>query len=593
MAVKQAKPATVMCSYPKINGSHASDHRLLLTDILRSEWGFEGMVVTDWGAMNDRVAAFRAGCDLNMPGGSRYMEKKVLAALKDGTLTENEIDASVRRVLKQVFRARETLSAPYTCDYDAHHAVARQIAEEGAVLLKNEGDILPLAEAARIALIGYMAEDMRYQGAGSSHVNARRLEQPINFIPHNLYAPGYDEYGDTTDALICEAARVAGQAEVAVVFAGLPPRYESEGFDRDNMKMPEGHIRMIEAVAEANPHTVVILACGAAVECPWADKVQGILYIGLSGEAGGEAIANLLYGKVNPSGKLAESWPYQYEDVPSSDSFCKTKDALYLEGIYLGYRYYDKANVPVRWSFGYGLSYTTFAYSNLVVDRNQVTVTVTNTGGRAGAEVVQLYVGAPQDSIHRPLRELKGFKKVYLEAQESKIVSFTLDDRCFAVWQDGWKVPSGAYTIEISNLTQTIDIQGEDVEIPTWQSGSWYETCQGKPKQGEWEVMMGRAYTPPVMKKGCFTMDHTIMEMKDYSLMMKMMYWVVERVIAKGCGGKVDYENPEFRMMMNAAAGGPLRSMQISSGMKGGLFDGMLEMANGHFFRGIWKMIFG
>ena len=357
--------------------------------------------------------------------------------------------------------------------------------------------------------------------------------------------------------------------------------------------MPEGHNRMIEAVADANPNTVVVLLCGCAVECPWADQVKAILYMGLPGQAGGEAAANLLYGKVNPSGKLAESWPYHYMDVPSSDIFGKMQDALYLEGIYVGYRYYEKAGVPVRWPFGYGLSYTTFACSDLTVEDYKVSVTVTNTGVCAGAEVVQLYVSAPQDSIHRSVRELKGFQKVFLQPGESKTVAMELDDRSFAVWQDGWKVPCGTYQIQIADITVPLEITGEEVTPPVWQAGSWYETCQGKPNQTDWETMLGKPYAPPALKKGNFTMDNTVMEMKDYSLIMKIMYKAVEMVVAKSFGEKKDYTNPEFRMMINASVGGPLRGMQISGGIKGGIMPGLLEMANGHFFRGIGKMIKG
>ncbi len=592
IAVKEGKPSAVMCSYPKINGIHASDNKKLLTDILRTEWGFDGMVVTDWGAMNDRVEGFRAGCDLNMPGGSDYMFGECAEAVKSGRLSEDDIDGSVRRILKQVFRAADTLKTPSECDYDAHHEIARTAAEQGAVLLKNDDGVLPLSENTKIAVIGSMAENMRYQGAGSSHVNAAKLSQPIDFLTGS-YARGCDEHGDTTDELIREAEEIAGAADVAVVFAGLPGRYESEGFDRDDMKMPQGQVRMIEAVSKANPNTVVVLMCGCAVECSWADGVKAILYMGLCGEAGGEAAANLLYGRVNPSGKLAESWPYRYEDVPSSETYCRQPDALYTEGIYVGYRYYDKAKVPVRWPFGYGLSYTEFAYSDLKTDGGQVSVSVKNIGNRVGAEVVQLYISAPQDSVHRPIRELKGFKKLLLSPGEAQTVTFTLTDRSFAVRQDGWKIPAGRYTAEVGGLSAVIEKSGEALPVPTWQKSSWYQTCKGKPSQKDFEAMLGHVYTPPVLKKGSFTMDNTVIEMKDYSLVMKIMFRVVESTVAKGFGGKKDYENPDFRMLMNSSAGSPLRSMQISGGMKGGVLPGMLLMANGHFFKGIVRMIKG
>lgn len=593
IAVKEGKPSTVMCAYPKLNGVHCSDNKRVLTDILRTEWGFNGMVVTDWGAMNDRIEGFRAGCDLNMPGGSDYMEKEVLQAVKDGTLPERCIDDSARRVLKLVLRAAETLREKAACDYEAHHALAKRAAAEGAVLLKNEGGILPLQQGAKIAVIGAMAKNLRYQGAGSSHINPTRLSQPLEHLPGAVYAPGCDARGDTTDALLAEVKTAAERAEVAVVFAGLPAHCESEGFDREDMKMPEGHVRMIETAAAANPNTVVVLLCGSAAECPWAEKVRAILYMGLPGQAGGEAIADLLYGRADPCGRLAESWPYRYEDVPSSEIYGKTADALYQEGLYVGYRYYDKAGVPVRWPFGYGLSYTEFAYSDLAVSGEAVCVTVKNIGGRVGSEVVQLYVQAPQDGLHRPVRELKGFQKVFLQPGECRSVTFTLTERCFAVWQDGWKVPAGKYAVCIGGLTASVEKSGETLPIPAWQAGSWYQCCAGKPSQRDWEAMLGRKYVPPVLKKGAFTMDNTVMEMKDDSLIMKIMFKAVEATIAKGFGGKKDYENPEFRMMMNSSAGAPLRSLMISGGIKGGVLPGMLEMANGHFFRGLRRMIAG
>ncbi len=596
IAVKEGNPRTVMCSYPKINGTHASDSKALLTDILRDEWGFDGLVVTDWGAMNDRIEGFRAGCDLNMPGGSDYMEQDVLEAVQAGTLPESAVDASARRVLELVQRAMERKSSSF--DEKAHHALAREAAEQGAVLLKNGGNMLPLRKGQKVALIGHMAKSPRYQGAGSSHINPFRVVSAVEAMPDCAYASGCDGQGNTDDALLAEAVSAAKLADVAVVFAGLPDRYESEGFDRDDLSMPEGHVRMIEAVAAANPNTVVVLMCGSAVECPWAESVQAILYMGLPGQAAGEAIANLLYGVANPSGKLTESWPFSYADCPTSGCF-GTKDAQYREGVYVGYRYYDKAGVPVRWPFGYGLSYTSFAYSGLQVEENIVRVTVENTGDRPGAEVVQLYVAAHTEGLHRPVRELKGFRKVFLQPGETAQVEFPLDDRCFAVWSDGWKVPGGRYTIQIGQpaglrlLEADLRKGGEAIPAPSWQMGSWYEHPQGTPSQAQWERMLGRTYTEVLPKKGQFTMDHSVMEMKDHSLIMKIMYKATESVVAKGFGGKPDYTNPEFRMMMACSVGGPLRGMQISGGIKGGLMKGLLHMANGHYLKGIWTMICG
>ena len=598
-AVKEGKPSTLMCAYPKLNGTHCSDHKALLTDILRNEWGFEGFVVTDWGAMSDRIEAFRAGCDLSMPGGSAYMEKDVLRAVKEGSLPESAVDACAERILKLVFRSVETLKGNTECDHEKHHALAKRAACEGAVLLKNDDNILPLKENVRLAVIGHMAKEPRYQGAGSSHINAVKLSVPLDHLPGAVFASGCDARGDTTDALISEAAAAAKDADTAIVFAGLPARYESEGFDRDDMRMPEGHVRMIEAVCAANPNTAVVLMCGSPVETPWADKVKAILYMGLPGQAGGEAVADLLFGRADPCGKLAESWPISYADCVCAPYYAKTRDALYYEGVYVGYRYYDKANKPVRYPFGFGLSYTSFEYSGITVNGRTVSVTVKNTGERAGKETVQLYIEAPQTGLHRPLRELRRFKKVSLAPGEEKTVSFTLDERCFAVWQGGWRVQKGEYAVLVGSSSRELPLKamlfvdGEDLPAPDWQKGSFYETCEGAPSQALLEAAMGRKYVPAVPKKGSFTMDDSVDEMKDHSLVMKIMYRAIGRRIAKGFGGRPDNEDPEYRMMMNSSVGSTLRTIQTSGGLKDGVMRGLLEMANGHLFRGIGRMIKG
>jgi len=567
IAVREGKPKTVMCAYNKINGVYCSDNRELLTNILRDEWGFEGLVVTDWGAMHDRVAAFKAGCDLNMPGGSGYMGQEVLEAVAQGELDESDIDRCVQRVKKMVLEAQQALKNEVRCDYDAHHELARIAAEQSAVLLKNDGNILPLNEEQKIAIVGDMAKAMRYQGSGSSHINPTRLVHPADVL---------------------ESSASVEQADVAVVFAGLPPEYESEGFDRENMKMPQEQVKLIEETAAKNPNTVVVLFSGAPVEAPWADKVKAILYMGLPGQAGGEAVKNLLYGIANPSGKLAETWPIKYDDCPSS-AYYPQWDAQYREGIYVGYRYYDKADVPVRWKFGFGLSYTGFAYSNPKIDGETVRITVANTGSRAGAEVIQFYVSPPQDGIHRPVKELKRFAKVFLEPGESREISFNLDDRCFAVWDNGWKVPPGRYTILAGGnpdkliTAGTIEKSGEDVKIPDWQPGTWYEKPKGSPSLEQWEAMLGRKYVPYTPQKGKFTMNDTVIDMKEHSLVMKALHWYIKRLISKGAKPGT----PEYRMLIESSAGSPLRSLQIASGIKANIFKGLLAMANGKYIKGI------
>ncbi|MCQ2406799.1 MAG: glycoside hydrolase family 3 C-terminal domain-containing protein, partial [Oscillospiraceae bacterium] len=588
IAVKEGKPSAVMCAYPKLNGTYCSDNRELLTDILRDEWGFEGMVVTDWGALNDRTKALKAGCDLTMPGCGNYMEKAVINAVKDGSLPEECIDKSVRRILELVLRENEALKQPRSCDYEAHHALAREAALKGAVLLKNEDKLLPLKEQSKIALIGAMAREMRYQGAGSSHINPVKLSQPIDYFPDCIYAQGCDDSGDTTEALIAEAVEAAKKAEAAVIFAGLPASFESEGFDRSDMRMPEGHIRMINAVSEANANTVVVLLCGSPVECPWADKVKAILYMGLPGQAGGEAAAELLYGRANPCGRLSESWPLKYEDVPSSEIYGKGRDALYEEGIYVGYRYYDKAGIPLRWPFGYGLSYTDFEYSDIKADGNSISVTVKNIGPMQGEEAVCLYIMPPEGGIHRPNRELKGFKKISLQPGESKTVSFTLCDRSFAIWNDGWVIPGGIYTCVIGGLSVLFPREGACIPAPEWQKGSFYEGASTKPRQSEWEAMLGRAYSVSKPQKGFFTRENTISEMKKESTVMKIVSFFILCALTKGRPRKAKSDEPELRMMLAMTMESPLKTMQMFGGLGDNIVQGLLKMANGHFFKGIF-----
>ena len=596
IAVKEGNPGTVMCSYNKINGIHASDSKALLTDILRNEWGFDGLVVTDWGALNDRIEGYKAGCDLNMPGGSKFMEKAALDAVHSGELDEAYIDATVERILRLVEKS-QGIPAPQI-DWDTHHALALKVAEQGAVLLKNEDNILPLAES-DMALIGYMAANLRYQGSGSSHINPTKLINISDALPCVPCCACGDKLGNVTEQELRDAVEAAKKQKIAVVVVGLPDSYESEAFDRDHMRLPEGHNKLVEAVAKANPNTVVVLLGGSAMELPWADQVKAILYMGLPGQAGGEAAANLLTGKANPCGKLTETWPLFYEDVISKDTFGK-KNTEYREGIYVGYRYYDKAKKSVRYPFGHGLSYTTFAYSDLIVRDRKVSVQVKNTGAVSGAEVVQLYIAAPKGGIFCPVRELKGFERVELKPGESKTVEFTLDDRSFAIWSEGWKIPGGTYTVQIGassrdiHLEQSIEIVGEEISLPVWQAGSWYETMSGYPSREEWEKLMG--HPVPVIsepKKGQFTMDSTCMEMKEHSFVMKIQYMVTENIIAKGFGGKKDMSDPSYKMMITCATDCPMRSVVISSGgmMNDSLAQGMLHMANGHYIKGLAAML--
>lgn len=592
-AVKEGKPSTVMCAYNKINGTYCSDNHWLLTEVLREQWGFDGLVVTDWGAMSDRIKGFAAGCDLMMPGGSDYMERESAEAVRRGELSEAAVNASARRVLELI--ARTAVNEHPKADLQAHYDLARKIGEESAVLLKNEEKILPLQEESEVVFIGAMAKKIRNQGTGSSHVNPWKLTNVIDACPNVKFYEGCFLDGSTTEKLLNEAEEAAGSAKMAVVFAGLPDIYESEGFDRETMKMPEGHVQMIERVAAVNPNVIVVLMCGSPVELPWIDHVKAVLYMGLPGEAGGEAIKNLLFGKANPCGKLAETWPIRYEDCICSDYYGK-KDAQYRESIYVGYRYYESANVRVRFPFGYGLSYTEFEYSDLKVEGKRVSCMVKNTGAVSGKEIVQLYIEPVNSRVQRPERELKGFEKVELEPGETKKVSFLLNDRSFAVWMDGcWKEPEGEYNICIGKnchemcLIEEIHRTGKFVENPEDLPG-WYKNLRGIPAKEELENLIGRKIIENPVKKGVFTKENTVMEMKEHSLIMKLIYWGVEFVMVWRYGGK-KYTDPTFKMMMLMSMDCSISGMQINGRIKGHVLDGLLEMANGRFFKGMERML--
>lgn len=604
IAVKEGKPQTVMAAYNKFNGTYCSDSKLLLTDILRSEWGFDGMVVTDWGAMHDRIQGFIAGCDLSMPGGSAYMEKEALLAVGEGKLNEEHIDRCVDRVIDMALNVSKALAERQNYDKEKHHELARIAAEQSAVLLKNKDSILPIDEGDSIGLIGYMAKEIRYQGAGSSHINPTKLTNVTDVLPTAPFAAGCDREGNTTEQLLKEAVDLARKVKIPIVFAGLTDNLESEGFDRKDLKMPIGHIKMINAVAEVNPNTVVVLMCGGVVEIPWIEQVGALLYMALPGQAGGQAIVNLLFGKAVPCGKLTETWPIAYEDCITA-SYYGIKDAHYREGIYVGYRYFDKTETPVRFPFGFGLSYTEFRYSNLCLEHKNgdddyeyiATFDVENVGKREGAEIVQLYIAPPHDGIHRPIRELKGFAKLSLMPGEKKKVVLQLDQRSFTVWKDCWIVPGGKYSIQIGPnsrnfmLEAELTLSGEELPIPIWQKGSWYEIPNGVPSQQDWEKVLGYQINENKLRKGQFTMENSVMEMKDFSWVMKILYKFIERSVAKGFDGKVDYTNRDFKLMMNSSVDGSLSCMKINGGVSSYMFEGMLEMANGHWLRGIQYML--
>lgn len=470
-AVKKEKPWTVMCSYNKINGTYAAQNHLYLTETLRDQWGFDGYVMSDWGAVNNRVEDLKAGLDLEMPGCMGVNDRLIVGAVLSGELDEDVVDEAVEHILNIVFRYEENRDHDAVFDRDKDHEMARKVAEETIVLLKNDG-VLPLAQQQKVAFIGKYAKTPRYQGGGSSHINSHKITSALDAVAGNenvIYAQGFDDAEDKTDEkMLAEAVEAARGSDVAVIFAGLPDKFESEGFDRKHMAMPNCQNELIEKVAEVQPNTVVVLHNGSPVEMPWVNQVKGIVEAYLGGQAVGGAVCDILYGKVNPSAKLPETFPLRLEDNPSYLSYIGEGDMVeYREGIFVGYRYYDKKKMNVLFPFGYGLSYTTFEYSNLKVDKEEmkdtdtmrVSVDVTNTGSLAGKEVVQLYVADRESTVIRPVKELRGFEKVELQPGETKTVEFILDQRAFAYYSvriHDWHVETGEFDIMVGKSSRDI-----------------------------------------------------------------------------------------------------------------------------------------
>ncbi|MGG4402212.1 glycoside hydrolase family 3 C-terminal domain-containing protein [Paenibacillus amylolyticus] len=506
-AVKDGQPWTVMCSYNKVNGTYAGENEWLLTDILKDEWGHEGLVVSDWGAVNERADALAAGLELEMPTSGGIGERKVIDAVESGQLPLDKLDRAVERLLTLIFNAVDQKQDGATYNKDEHHQLARKVAAESMVLLKNEEGILPLGREGDVAIIGAFARKPRFQGGGSSHINPTKVDDIVEEMTQVAgegvtfsYAPGYRiEADDVDETLRHEAVQIAQSADTAVVFVGLPDRYESEGYDRAHLRLPDNHIRLIEEIAKVQSRVVVVLSNGSPVEMPWLPQVQAVLEAYLGGQAVGGAIADLLYGEVNPSGKLAETFPAKLSHNPSYLNFPGEGDRVdYREGIFVGYRYYDKKELEPLFPFGYGLSYTTFEYADLKVDRTELTdqdelnvqVRITNTGDRAGKEIVQLYVSDVESTVIRPVRELKGFAKVALEPGESKVVSFTLNKRSFAYYNvdmKDWHVETGEFEIQVGSSSRDIhvhtrvNVESTATFLPTYTRNSTLGDIQRDP----------------------------------------------------------------------------------------------------------------
>ena len=497
IAVKKAQPWTIMCAYNRLNGKYCAENKWLLTDVLRGDWGYENLIVTDWGAENERVPGLIAGQELEMPTSSGDGARLIVEAVKNGTLDEAVLDHAVDLLLDMVDKSVATLG-DYTYDPEEHHALARKIASQCMVLMKNDGNILPLKKDAKIAVIGEMAKKPRYQGAGSSLINPIQLDCAYDTLKEMgvdfKYAEGYvtdkkKKKKANEDALVAEAVETAKGAEAVLMFIGLTDEYETEGSDRKHLNIPPLHNRLVDEVLKVNENVIVVLSGGAAVDMPWADKVKAILNGFLTGQASGSAACDVLFGDVNPSGKLSETYPYALEDNSSFKYFPGTSVSVeYRESVYVGYRYYDSADKDVRFPFGFGLSYTTFEYSDLklssqnIKDTDKLTVSfkIKNTGSVDGAEVAQLYVSDVESTIYRPVKELRGFKKVFLKAGEEKEVSIDLDKRAFAFYNvdaHDWQVETGEFKILVGASSRDIKLEAsvnvestDDYVIPDYRA---------------------------------------------------------------------------------------------------------------------------
>lgn len=610
--VKESKPATMMCAYNRIGGTFCSENKWLLTDVLRSEWGFDGAVMTDWGAVHERVEGIKAGLDLEMPGDTAICRRRIIDGVQDGTLPVEKLDEAVRNILKLVDTYVTEAPAP-SVDFNAHHALAAEIAADSAVLLKND-DVLPLNKNEKLLVVGDLFTKMRYQGAGSSMINPARLTTSKDaFDARGIryeFARGYAENRTEADSeMISQAVKAASGYETILVFAGLTDYVESEGGDRENMRLPDNQLALINAMCQTGKKIVLVLFGGSVVELPFADKVSAILHMFLPGQNGGTAAAELLFGDRNPSGRLAETWPMTYADVPFGDEFSKTLQEVYKESIYVGYRYYPTSGKTVRYPFGYGLSYTTFAYSDMTLDRSKENITVsckiTNTGNRAGAEVVQLYVKSPGKEVFVPEKELRGFTKVYLDPGESKNVLITVspdDLRYYHAGEKRWILESGVYTFEFSAdcetiiLSQQAEIEGEAVNPAyseeTMKAYSGADTA--KMSLPAFERMSG-AKIPDLPPKYPVTIESRFTDLNQ-TFMGRILFNAVLGVAKKQAkkaeklteGAERDNKIKGALFLKKILESSSIRSMSMSAGksLPYNFAQGFAELTNGHLFRG-------
>ena len=604
IAVKEGHPRSIMSSYNLVNGMYANENKHLLMEILRGEWGFDGAVITDWGGSNDHALGVKNGSTLEMPAPGGDSVRELLAAVESGKISESDIDARLSELLPLVFDTKAALdAAPREFDAAAHHALARRAAEESLVLLKNEGSLLPLAAGTKVAVIGDFAKNPRYQGAGSSMVNSTQVDVLLDkLIDSELnvigYQQGFDRHGKPDAALQKSACELATQADTVILCMGLDEIAESEGLDRSNLRLAQNQVDLLQAVAAVNPKIVVVLYSGSVVETPWLDNCQTLLYAALGGQAGAGAVADALIGKVNPCGKLAETWPVAYADIPSAADFAtRRKTVEYREGLYIGYRYFTTAEKAVRFPFGYGMSYTTFAYSDMAADEQGVSLTVTNTGSVAGTEIVQLYVAKKNSELFRPAKELKGFARVTLAPGEKQRITITLDDKAFRFWNgkaNRWEIEGGEYellvgaSVEDIRLCEKISVHGtatvhpyEDVDLDCYYKGDVLSVSDA-----DFEKLLGH---PIPNGKTKIDRNLTLGELNHARSPLGWLVWLVLTVLldASYKRGKPDL-NILFQYNMPLRALAKMTNGAISMGM----VDGIVMELQGFWILGLVRVIY-
>lgn len=607
IAVKEGKAKTIMSAYNEVNGVYANENKHLLNDILRDEWGFDGIVITDWGASNDHALGVAAGSNLEMPNPGLDSARELIAALESGKIKMEDLDARVDELLDAVLTLHANAKGKSDeFDKDAHHQIARRAASESAVLLKNEGNTLPLKAGTKVAVIGDFAFVPRYQGAGSSLVNPTKIETISEMISsYDLQvvgmSRGYSRNGEEDAVTKKEALDIAAKADVVLYFFGLNEDSESEGMDRTHMRIPQNQINLLQELGQVNPNLVGVISAGSAIEMPWHHYLKAMLHCYLNGQAGAGAVLDILMGKVNPSGKISETIPRRLEDTPAYRYYpSQERTSEYRESLYVGYRYYDTAKVPVLYPFGFGLSYTSFEYSDIKVTDDKVSFTIKNTGNCDGAEVAQLYVGLPDAKVFRPEKELKGFAKVYLKAGESKEVSIAFDDktfRYFNVKTNKWEVEDGNYQIMIGASSADIKLTAsimkakttdtmpyDKAELPSYYTGK-IESVEAS----EYEKLLGRSI-PDGKWSGKLGPNDAICQM--YYAKSGLARFAYDRLTAMKKkadeSGKPDLNilfiyNMPFRAMAKMTAGAV--SMEM--------VDGIVELVNGRFFGGLGKIIGG